>query len=73
MASGPYHEGTYPASRRRGARRMAVTSPSSPLSGEAVRAELTGIFSEFRAALEETGTGQRTTAPAVRDGARDAR
>ena len=53
---------------------MAVTSASSPLSGEAERAELTGIFSEFRAALEEeTGTGRRTTAPAVRDGARNAR
>ena len=74
MASGPYHEGTYPASRRRGARRMAVTSASSPLSGEAVRAGLTGILSEFRAALEEEiGTGRRTTAPAVRDGARNAR
>jgi hypothetical protein len=53
---------------------MAVTSASSPLSGEAERAELTGSFSEFRAALEqETGTGRRTAAPAVRDGARSAR
>jgi hypothetical protein len=53
---------------------MAVTSPSSPLSGEAARAGLTGIFSGFRAALEEeTGTGRRTTAPAVSGGARDAR
>ena len=53
---------------------MAVTNPSSPLSGEAVRAELTGILSEFRAALEEEiGTGRRTAAPAVCDGARDAR
>jgi hypothetical protein len=48
---------------------MAVTNPSSPLSGEAGRAELTGILSEFRAALEEEiGNGRRTTAPAVRDG-----
>jgi hypothetical protein len=48
---------------------MAVINPSSPLSGEAVRAELTGIFSEFRAALEEeSGTGRRPAAPAVRDG-----
>ena len=53
---------------------MAVTNVSSLLSGEAVRAELTGICSGFRAALEEeTGTGRRATAPAVRDGARDAR
>jgi hypothetical protein len=53
---------------------MAVTNASSPLSGEAVRAELTGIFSEFRTALEEeTGTGRRTTTPAVRDGGRPAR
>jgi hypothetical protein len=74
MPSGPYHEGTYPASRRRGASRMAVTSPFSLLSGEAVRAELTGIFAEFRAALEEEiGTGRRMAAPAVRDGACDAR
>ena len=70
----PYHEATYPASRWRGARRMAVTSASSLLSGEAVRAGLTGIFSVFRSALEEeTGTGRRTTTPVVRDGARDAR
>ena len=49
-------------------------SGASPLSGEAVRAGLTGIFSGFRAALEEEiGTGRRTTARAVRDGARDAR
>jgi len=48
---------------------MAVTSASSLLSGEAVRAELTGICSGFRAALEEEiGTGRRTTTPAVRDG-----
>jgi hypothetical protein len=48
---------------------MAVTSLFSPLSCEAVRAELTGPFSEFRAALgEEIGTGRRTAAPAVRDG-----
>jgi len=53
---------------------MAVTNLSAPLSGEAVRAELTGICSGFRAALgEEIGTGRRATAPAVRDGARDAR
>jgi hypothetical protein len=53
---------------------MAVTSASWPLSGEAERAELTGILSEFRAALvEETGTGRRTTAPAVRGGAGSAR
>jgi hypothetical protein len=52
---------------------MAVTNASSPLSGEAVRPELTGIFSEFCAALEEeTGTGGRTTTPAVRDGTRTA-
>ena len=39
---------------------MAVTYASSLLSGEAVCAELTGIFSGFRAALEEeTGTGER--------------
>ncbi len=74
MQSGPYHEATYPESRWRGARRMAVTNPSSPLSGEAVRAELTGILSEFRAALEEEiDTDRRTTTPAVRDGARGAR
>lgn len=53
---------------------MAVTNVSSPLSGEAERAEVTGILSEFRTALEEeTGTGRRTTAPAVRGGARNAR
>jgi hypothetical protein len=53
---------------------MAVTNASSPLSGEAERAELTGILSEFRAALvEETGTGRRTTTPAGHDGARNAR
>jgi len=53
---------------------MAVTNPSSPLSGEAERAELTGILSEFRAALEEEiDTDRRTTTPAVRDGARNAR
>ena len=53
---------------------MAVTSASSPLSGEAERAGLTGILPEFRAALEdEIGTGRRTTASAVRDGARNAR
>ena len=53
---------------------MAVANASWPLSGEAERAELTGILSEFRAALEEeTGTGRRMTAPAVRDGARNAR
>jgi hypothetical protein len=53
---------------------MAVTNASSPLSGEAERADMTGIFSGFRAALEqETGTGRRTAAPAVRDGARNAR
>lgn len=53
---------------------MAVANASSLLSGEAVRAELTGILSEFRAALEEeTGTGRRTTRPAVCDGARNAR
>ena len=52
---------------------MAVTNASSPLSGEAERAELTGIFSEFLGALdEETGTGRRTKTPAVRDGARTA-
>jgi len=52
---------------------MAVTNASSPLSGEAERAELTGILSEFRAALEEeTETGRRKTL-AVRDGARNAR
>jgi hypothetical protein len=53
---------------------MAVTNASSPLPGEAERAELTGIFSEFRAGLvEETGTGRRTTAPAVRGGSGSAR
>jgi hypothetical protein len=53
---------------------MAVANASWPLSGEAERAGLTGILSEFRAALEEeTGTGRRMTAPAVRDGARNAR
>ncbi len=53
---------------------MAATNASSPLSGEAERAELTGILSGFRAALEEeTDTGRRTMAPAVRDGARNAR
>ena len=57
----------------RGARRMAVINASSPLSGEAERAELAGILSEFRAALEEgTETGRRKTL-AVRDGARNAR
>ena len=45
---------------------MAVTNPSSPLSGEAVRVELTGILSEFRAALEEEiYTDRRTTVPQV--------
>ena len=53
---------------------MAVTYASSLLSGAAVRAGLTSIFSGFRAALEEeTGTGRGTTAPAVGDGAGDAR
>ena len=53
---------------------MGVTSASWPLSGEAERAGLAGILPEFRAALdEETGTGRRTTAPTVREGARDAR
>ena len=43
---------------------MAVTNPSSPPSGEAVRAGLTGILSEFRASLEEEiNTDRRTTAP----------
>jgi hypothetical protein len=46
---------------------MAVTNASSPLSGEAERAELTGMLSEFRAALEEeTGTGRRRTKRQVR-------
>jgi hypothetical protein len=46
----------------------------SRLFGEAERAGLTGIFWEFRAALEEeTGTGWRTTTAAVRDGGRNAR
>ena len=53
---------------------MAVTNASSRLSGEAGRAGLTGILLEFRAVMEEeAGTGRRTTAPAVRDGARNAR
>jgi hypothetical protein len=53
---------------------MAVTSASSLLSGAAERAELTGIFSEFRAALEEEiGTGRGTTTPVARDVAGDAR
>jgi hypothetical protein len=53
---------------------MAMANASSWLSGEAERAGLTGVLPEFRGVLEEdTGTGRRTTAPAVRDGARDTR
>lgn len=50
-----------------------MINASSPLSGEAERAGLTGVLSEFRGVLEEeTGTGRRATALAVRDSARNA-
>ena len=53
---------------------MAVADASSPASGGAERVNLTGILSEFCAALEEEiGTGRRTAALAARDGARNAR
>jgi hypothetical protein len=53
---------------------VAVADASSPASDRAERVELTGIHSEFRAALEEEiYTDLRTTAPAVRDGAGNAR
>lgn len=53
---------------------MAVADASSPASGGPERVELTGILSEFRAALEEEiGTGGRTTVPTASDGARNAR
>ena len=53
---------------------MAVADASSPASGGAERAGLTGILAGFGVALdEEIGTGRRTTVPAASDGARNAR
>lgn len=53
---------------------MAVAGASWPASGGAERVELTGVLSEFRAALEEEiDTGRRATVPAASDGAGNAR
>jgi hypothetical protein len=53
---------------------VAVADASWPASGGAESVNLTGILSEFCAALEEEiGTGRRTAAPAASDGARNAR
>jgi hypothetical protein len=53
---------------------VAVADASWPASGGAESVNLTGILSEFCAALdEEIGTGRRTAAPAASDGARNAR
>ena len=58
-----YHEATYPASRWKGARRVAVADVASPAYGGAERVELE----------EEIDTDRRTTVPAASDGAGNAR